>query len=107
MPRKGPTCKEKVFDSGGWHRHPCSRRATKDGYCWQHHPDYIKEQNRIQQERYEEKQRNSPWNRLFALRENHLRMVEEVEQWLENTDTLTELQRKELESILKRARTYN
>lgn len=32
-------CKVTVWH--GWHRHQCSRKAKKDGYCLQHHPDTV------------------------------------------------------------------
>jgi len=36
-------CK-KIVSSGrlGLIKSRCLRKATKDGYCWQHHPDAIK-----------------------------------------------------------------
>jgi len=33
-------CKEQMFKD--WHFHQCSRKAVKDGYCKQHHPDSVK-----------------------------------------------------------------
>jgi hypothetical protein len=34
-------CKERVTDTTGWHRYRCSRKAVRDGYCNQHHPDTV------------------------------------------------------------------
>lgn len=46
-------CKAQVSDgrTGLWN---CSRRATKDGFCWQHHPDAVKKREQESQRRYEE-----------------------------------------------------
>jgi len=30
-------CKETLWDAKSWHQYQCSRKATKDGYCKQHH----------------------------------------------------------------------
>jgi len=35
-------CKATVKGTG-YHRVGCDRKATKDGYCWQHHPDKVAE----------------------------------------------------------------
>ena len=32
-------CKKSVHNPGGWTFHQCRRKAWKDGYCKQHHPD--------------------------------------------------------------------
>ena len=49
-------CKEFVRGEGTWgsfHRHQCNRRAVKDGYCKQHHPDTVAERNEKRNKRYE------------------------------------------------------
>jgi len=33
-------CKQRIFS--GWNNYQCSRKAVKDGYCKQHHPDTVK-----------------------------------------------------------------
>ena len=36
-------CKQNVYsDRSSWR---CNRKATKDGYCWQHHPDAVKKRD--------------------------------------------------------------
>lgn len=55
-------CKEWVTGSlGGLFR--CYRWATKDGYCWQHHPDAVKARQEKASARWEAKQQNSPLSR--------------------------------------------
>ncbi|KKM90918.1 hypothetical protein LCGC14_1233710 [marine sediment metagenome] len=44
-------CKGKV--SGGWNSYSCSRKATRDGYCFQHHPDAIKKRRQESQRKYD------------------------------------------------------
>jgi hypothetical protein len=56
-------CKEKVFRSnGGWFSiaQPCSRKAWKDGYCKQHHPDTVAERDKAYHERYQQKLAHDP-----------------------------------------------
>ena len=59
-------CKELVWQ--GMFSYRCSRKAWKDGYCKQHHPDTVAERNRKAQLRYEakweEKKANDPWRKL-------------------------------------------
>lgn len=54
-------CKSKVFEAGCFHAFQCSRKATKDGYCWQHHPDAEDKRRRERDERDLRKFENSPW----------------------------------------------
>ena len=51
-------CKEQVWhQSGQWGRqHRCTRKAWKDGYCKQHHPDSVKERNKKSIEKYRKQQ---------------------------------------------------
>ena len=34
-------CKERVWSAGAIGSHRCYRKAVKDGYCKQHHPDAV------------------------------------------------------------------
>jgi len=47
-------CK-KIVSSGtlGIIRNKCARKASKDGYCWQHHPDAVKEQEKHAEKKLE------------------------------------------------------
>lgn len=63
-------CKEDVSDGGRWpHFHRCSRRAVKDGYCRQHHPDAVAARQYAAGERYREKWDNSPQMKLVRANE--------------------------------------
>ena len=57
-------CKQTIY-KGTWARaSQCSRKATKDGYCKQHHPDAVAKRNKEVEERYEAKRKQSPWYKL-------------------------------------------
>ena len=55
-------CKKKV--GKGWDYAQCSRKAWKDGYCKQHHPDTVVERQKRSQETWKRKQENMPVARL-------------------------------------------
>lgn len=44
-------CKARTYSN--FYPETCSRRAWKDGYCKQHHPDTVKSRNASRQEKYE------------------------------------------------------
>ena len=52
-------CKEEVSDNV-FHNHRCYQNATKDGYCWQHHPDKVAERERLSNDIKKIKWENSP-----------------------------------------------
>ncbi len=60
-------CKERVMI--GYHMRHCARNATKDGYCFQHHPDAVAERERKSQAEWDARQANSPWARLKRCQE--------------------------------------
>ena len=63
-------CKEEVCGKSRWPRyHQCQRKAVRDGYCIQHHPEAVKEREIKSRERYEEKFKNSDFYRLKKLTE--------------------------------------
>ena len=81
-------CKQEVRGDGGWHWFQCSRNATKDGYCWQHHPDAIANRAKESIARYEEKERNSPWRKLERMttdRDKLNHQCQEYKEWIEHT----------------------
>ncbi|KKM21334.1 hypothetical protein LCGC14_1636420 [marine sediment metagenome] len=45
-----------------FHNHRCYRNATKDGYCWQHHPDKVAEREKLSKDIRKIKWENSPLN---------------------------------------------
>jgi hypothetical protein len=57
-------CKEQVSNAHSWGNSQCSRKATKDGYCKQHHPDTVKDRRAKQAAIYDERFRNSPGRKL-------------------------------------------
>jgi hypothetical protein len=67
-------CKDSVWD--GWTRRRCSRKAWKDGYCKQHHPDSVKRRREESERRYEERWRQNPVNQLS-------RRVKQLEDFIE------------------------
>jgi hypothetical protein len=73
------TCKEGVWD--GWHSHRCYRKAWKDGYCKQHHPDSVKARQKESQRKWEERQAKDPLrialNRIKEL-ESRIRELEGI-----------------------------
>ena len=54
-------CKEEIMD--GWHFRGCSRKAKKDGYCTQHHPDTIAKRDKDRAARDKIEQENSIYAR--------------------------------------------
>jgi hypothetical protein len=50
-------CKERVWRD--WSSSNCARKAVKDGYCKQHHPDAVKERQEKASARWNEKVNNS------------------------------------------------
>lgn len=49
----------------GFSAHQCSRNATVDGYCKQHHPDTVKARRAASSARADAKYQNSPIRRLM------------------------------------------
>jgi hypothetical protein len=58
-------CKEQVFRD--WHNYPCSRKAWKDGYCKQHHPDSVKARDAERTRKWEVKKEESPYRKIETL----------------------------------------
>lgn len=59
-------CKQTVWDD--FQDYQCSRKAWKDGYCKQHHPDIVAEKRRRSMERHNEKRKNDPLYQLALAR---------------------------------------
>jgi len=61
-------CKAMVVPYGAWRESQCSRKASKDGYCKQHHPDSVQARR---------DKRAAKWARDDAVRNApHLRIIE-------------------------------
>jgi len=61
-------CKEQVHNEGrsvGFHR--CTRKAVRDGFCNQHHPDTVAERQEAAMARYREAREKDPAVRLEKL----------------------------------------
>ena len=75
-------CKERTFNE--WHHNQCSRKAWKDGYCKQHHPDTVKAREEASNKKYEERKKQQPWYKLglvlAAINDDALANAS-VEQW--------------------------
>jgi hypothetical protein len=70
-------CKERVY--GDWGRsHQCSRKAVKDGYCKQHHPDTVKARREKSEARAAEKEKQSLWYRLKIAQQRITELEAEV-----------------------------
>lgn len=76
----GVRCREVVAIQGRrQHVHQCLRRATRDGFCTQHHPDSIKARREEQLRRWEVKRRQSSSMRLVVAQEK----LSRVRSWYE------------------------
>lgn len=74
-------CKEDMVPTAGTMMgyHHCERRATKDGYCWQHHPDRVKARQAAADERWRAKQEQSPLAKLRAAQDRIRELSAELE----------------------------
>ena len=76
-------CKEMVYRQHTWRSSACTRKAWKDGFCKQHHPDTVKARNEARRRVWEEQSKQSAWYLLERAKERiaeleklvaHLRM---------------------------------
>ena len=75
-------CKEKVYPNerfGSFHPHRCRRNVWQDGYCRIHHPSSVQDRQLKSKNRYEEKQKLSPWYRLREALEKIKQLEAEIE----------------------------
>ena len=96
--RDASRCKENVTHYiGNWPQDPvsCSRPASKDGYCKQHHPDAVKARQAAAQAKFDAKvaARLKPYSRIeqlecavAELREALISCVEEMDQAISDRD---------------------
>ena len=89
-------CKETVFSKGTSFPRPsrCSRKATKDGFCHQHHPDTKTLRQAKADERHKQRQQNSIYSQLARLEKINTdqsrimsEIVEALEAMLHESDT--------------------
>lgn len=59
-------CTAEVPGAVGWRLVQCSRKAWKDGFCKQHHPDSVRERQAKSYRRFDEKMKrqNLPFEQL-------------------------------------------
>jgi len=80
-------CKAMLWES--WYNRQCSRKAVKDGYCKQHHPDAVAKRSEDSERRYKEKVHNRPIAKLQrecnSLREEKQKLVEALEYFLDDS----------------------
>lgn len=60
-------CNKTVYPQTKWgsfQGYPCRRKAWKDGFCRQHHPDSVKERQRKSEANWIKKRENDPLNVL-------------------------------------------
>lgn len=83
-------CKESVYPAGfrGMIRRQCSRKASKDGYCSQHHPDAVKKREKEVEKRDEERRKNSPYYRLAEAHNEIKKLNKKIKQLQEKIKQL-------------------
>ncbi len=64
-------CKEQVWSGSVFHSRQCNRKAVKDGYCNQHHPDAVKARAEAAEAKYKERMAKSPYAQLAKLKTEH------------------------------------
>lgn len=70
-------CKERVSSDTGFGFYPCSRKAWKDGYCKQHHPESVAKRQEESKRKYEEKKKQSAWYKLTEAKKRIKELEEE------------------------------
>jgi len=56
-------CKQEDVATGGlrMHYHRCYRKAVKDGFCKQHHPDAVEARRKKSADKYEADEKKTAW----------------------------------------------
>lgn len=98
-------CKEQIQYDSVFDSRQCSRKAKKDGYCTQHHPETVAKRNAESCERWEEKRKKSPAYILKELvKEKHdvfVPLANAVRNYLPHAKTNIEQVRKAASKIEK------
>jgi hypothetical protein len=70
-------CQAQIRDRGRFmlHWHRCTRKATRDGYCTQHHPDTVEQRRAAMERRWNEKRKRDPIYVIASLRATQSRLV--------------------------------
>ncbi len=69
-------CKQRIFGGNSFHGHPCTRKAVKDGYCRQHHPDSVEERRKKSAQRWEDQWAARVAARKARARNLHYALIE-------------------------------
>lgn len=77
-------CKEQVW--GDFSVRRCSRKAVKDGYCKQHHPDAVAARSKKVDEAYEAKRKKSSWAKLGRVKSQRDTLFEALENILKTVN---------------------
>ncbi|MCP3681583.1 MAG: hypothetical protein GY861_02740 [bacterium] len=94
-------CQEMVSPPERWgsfHRHQCSRKKWKDGYCKQHHPDSVAERDKKAEERFRMKVANDP---RTLLHKANIKINKLSEWYQENREDMPVNIRNDLNDIFK------
>ena len=79
-------CQKSVYYPGSYHSHPCTRKAWKDGWCKQHHPDTVAERVKKRDERWKKEKENSPFRSLDEKLSETRRCLREAMTYVESND---------------------
>jgi hypothetical protein len=71
-------CVEQIF--GTFRYRQCSRKAVKDGFCKQHHPDAVKARSDAGEARWKAQRHNSTFARLDRANKR----IDELEAYIED-----------------------
>lgn len=74
---KPEKCKERIYPERAWKSVQCSRKAVKDGYCRQHHPDAVKARLEKSNARWEENRKKSSWYQLIEAQKRIAELTKE------------------------------
>lgn len=62
-------CKEKVWHTDIWKHYRCSRKAVRNGFCWQHSPEAVKQRQdkREAKDKKDRERLHAPYKRMEKL----------------------------------------
>lgn len=71
-------CKARVL--GFWNVDGrCTRKAWRDGWCKQHHPDSVRARKEASKKRYDEQHKNHPWYKLEVAGNRIIELEQQLE----------------------------
>ena len=71
-------CKKPIWDYTRFHSRQCMRKAVKDGYCKQHHPDAVAKRREESDRKYEEKMKRDPLTLFLCCKKRCAELEAEV-----------------------------